>query len=226
MAKKPKSVENPTIAALAAIAKATDAGQTYFMSSVEGGPLASNNPPLIDVNQTMLDPTDPSKAAVRLTDAGKAMLGNASMPSVANAEAPATQSQYAIIANAKLPESKRRGGGGGAPIKYPFDSLDVGASFFVPKSAEHENPVKTLGSTVSSANMRYAEEDGTKTVTRAKRGPKNKAVRDEAGNKVMETVTVKKWKMTRKFTIRGVESGKPYGEWTAPSDGALIQRVQ
>jgi hypothetical protein len=109
---------------------------------------------------------------------------------------------------------------------YPFDSLEVGQSFFVPVSEKHPDPVKTLGSTVSSANMRYAEETGEhKTVNRAKRGEDRKALLDASGNKIMEQVSIPVYKHTRKFSIRGVEAGKSYGSWIAPATGALIARV-
>jgi hypothetical protein len=133
-----------------------------------------------------------------------------------------------VISGAVLPASKRGSGlGGGAPVKYPFDKLEVGGSFFVPISEKLPNPVKTLGSTVSSANMRYAKETGeTKEVERAKRGVKNKLVLDANGNKIIEKKIVPVYSFERKFEIRGVEAGKVCGSWTAPATGALIQRTK
>ena len=86
--------------------------------------------------------------------------------------------------------------------------------------------MKTLGSTISSANIRYADKIGEKEVTRAKRGEKNKLVLDANGQKIMETKAVPEYKFNRKFSIRGVEAGKTYGNWTAEANGALIQRVE
>lgn len=200
------------------------AGTVTHISKADGVPLLTHDPALIDVNTEMLDPAD--NAAVRLTDAGKAMVAEAGKPAAAPTNG-ASQSKYAVISNAVLPASKRRGGGGGAPTVYPFDSMEIGQSFFVPVSEKHKDPVKTLGSTVSSANMRFAVDTGEKKeVERTKRGPKNKAVLDADGNKIREKVMVPVYKHTRKFSIRPVKSGVNYGGWVAPADGALIARVE
>ncbi len=196
-------------------------GQVTHISKEDASPLLSHEPALIEVNTNMLD--DQGRAMVRLTAPGQAMLNGSG---VTTGEAKA--SPYAVITNAELPPSKRGfGGRGGAPTVYPFDSLEVGQSFFVPVSEKHPNPVKTLGSTVSSANMRFAQDTGeTKIVERAKRGKRNKLELDASGNKIMETKTVPVYKFTRKFSIRAVEAGKSYGAWTAPATGALIARTQ
>lgn len=182
---------------------------------------AADPTPLIEVGSV-----DMAKgtAPVRITELGTAYLNAEAAPAnVAAAET--TAETFGIISGVTLPPSKRGNTGGGAPIKYPFDKLEVGQSFFVPKSAKLPNPVKTLGSTVSSAIMRYATDTGeTKQVTRAKREGK-KAALDANGEKIMETVTRSVYKFERKFTIRGVEKGVSYGSWTAPEDGAIIARV-
>lgn len=212
MAKKDKKSEVNTDLLLAIAT-----GNLTHISRNDGLPLVEAG--LIEVNTDILD--DDGNAAVRLTDKGKAMINGSESVSTENAGA-----KYAVISDAVLPATKRKGGGGGAPVVYPFDSLEIGQSFFVPVSEKHPDPVKTLGSTVSSANMRYAEETGeTKTVTRTKRGPKNRAVLDANGEKVKETVDVPVYKYTRRFSIRPVEAGKTYGNWVAPADGALIARV-
>ncbi len=214
MAKKAKVVEAAlNIALLQVIGN----GSVTHISQDDGLPLLQHNPSLIEVDTTNI--VD-DKAAVRLTEEGWKMINidpNTVSASVSNG--------YDIISNAELPAAKR-GGRGGAPIQYPFDKLEAGQSFFVPVSAKHANPLKTLGSTVSSANMRFSVETGEmKTVERTKRGEKNKAVVDAQGNKVKETVQVPVRKQTRKFTIRAVKAGVTYGGWTAPNDGALIARV-
>lgn len=210
-----KSKNKIDTALLAGIAS----GAVTHISKDDGLPLFEHNPQLIEVNTNMLD--NAGNAAVRLTDAGKKMInGNDTAPVVSDAK-------YAVISDAVLPASKRGGGKGGAPVVYPFDSLEIGQSFFVPVSDKHKDPVKTLGSTVSSANMRYAIDTGeTKTVTRTKRGEKNRAVVDANGEKVQETVEVPVYKYTRRFSIRPVEAGKTYGNWIAPANGALIARVE
>lgn len=191
-------------------------GAVQRVSQKDGKPLVEAG--LIEVNtQDVIE----GLALVRLTDAGLTMVAPKTIAPASNG------SKYEVISGAALPPSKRGNkGGGGAPVQYPFDSMEIGQSFFVPVSEKHPDPVKTLGSTVSSANMRYAEDTGEKkTVTRAKRGPKNRAVLNPDGSKQMETVEVPVYKHTRRFSIRPVKAGVVYGNWTAPADGALIARV-
>jgi len=213
MAKKPAKTSTINIALMIAIGN----GSVTHVSQPDGLPLVQHVPALIEVNTGMLD--GDGNAAVRLTEAGVAYVA-------ANGSAPVAAPKYEIITGAVLPASKRGNKGGGAPTQYPFDALDVGQTFFVPKSEKYPDPVKKLGSTVSSANARYAELTGeTKTVMRTKRGPGNKAVKDSAGANVKEEKTVPVKKATRKFTIRPVVGGQTYGSFVAPADGALIGRV-
>lgn len=60
----------------------------------------------------------------------------------------------------------------GVSAQYPFDSLAVGQSFFVPATSERPEPWKSMASTVGSATRRYAEE-----------------YNDESGNKAMRAIT-------------------------------------
>lgn len=216
-----KSVNVKLLAAIATGA-VTRIGQADALPLLSPG----SDPALIVVDTSNIED---NKALVALSDAGKALVAEmANKAQAANtAPATATQSSFAIISGAQLPASKRRGGGAGAPTKYPFDQLGLGDSFFVPNSAAKEgNAVKHISSSVSTMNIKYSEETGeTKQVERTKRGPKNKAVLDASGAKVKETVTVKVRKPVRKFSVRPVEAGKTYGTYTAPADGALVARV-
>jgi hypothetical protein len=134
---------------------------------------------------------------------------------------------FSIITNAVLPPSKRGNRlGSGAPPKYPFATMEVGNSFFVPVTEKMPNPLKSMGSTVAVQNHKYSEPTGEiKKVERTKRGPKNRAVTDEAGNKVREVVDKNVRKPVRKFSIRAVTAGEKYGDWIAPTNGALIART-
>lgn len=224
MANKPKAVKsNVNIDLLKNIDATNNSGSVFYISKDDGLPLLNHDPALIEVNMEMVDGN--GNAAARLTDAGKALI--AAAPAT-NAAAPQADkaSAFEIITNAGLPPSRRGGRRRGAPSKYPFDKLEIGRSFFVPKSADHPDPVKTLGSTVSSANLRYAKETGeTKEVERAVRDGR-KAKLDANGNKIMEKKIVPVYNYERQFSIRGVEKGKTYGSWVAPDDGALITRVK
>lgn len=197
-----------------------DVSSRGYVSKDNGLPLLNANPPLIEVNSENLN--EAGDAQARLTDAGTAYLAANPVKAAAPA-AKAASSPYEIITDAVLPPSKRGNGGGGAPTIYPFDKLEIGQTFFVPVSEKHPDPVKTLGSTVSSANMRFAEKTGeTKKVNRAKRGADKKILVP----KVMEEVELPVYKHTRKFSIRGVKKDETYGKFVAPADGALIGRVE
>ncbi len=207
---------------LAAIANATKNNEIYYVTKEEAD---SIGPEYIEVNTSMMQD---GKAASRATPAGievsnKAMKNNKKSDE-GNSGAPATQ--FAIIGGIELPKTKRGGGGGGAPSKYPFDQLEVGASFFVNSSVKQPEPWKSMQSSVAAANYKYSEGTGEfETVERTKRGKGNKAEVDAAGNKIKETKQVEKRKPIRKFVIRQIEAGKTYGTWTAPENGAVIQRT-
>ena len=82
-------------------------------------------------------------------------------------------SAFVIETSSEMPQSTRGGAGGRSTI-YPFDQLpaptEAGyANFFVPATEERPDPVKSLASTVSSANLRFASPDPsgkTRTITR------------------------------------------------------------
>lgn len=194
------------------------AGIVVYISKEDGMPLLKQE--MISVDTTDLN--EKGDARVALTEKGKGMISGNGVSAATTAA-----TAYGVIKGAVLPPSKRGNAkGGGAPTQYPFDQLEIGDTFFVPKSDKHPNPEKTLGSTVSSANMRYAEKTGEiKTVTRNKRGAKNKLIKDADGNPIQETVQLPVYRFTRRFSLRPVEAGKTYGNWVAPADGVLIARV-
>ena len=203
-------------------------GVTEYVSKTEGYDLVKAE--LIEVNVDILDPSDSTKVACRITPAGAEYLENLENNTVTaiNTE---TTPKYGIIHGAVLPEPKRRGNpnGSGAPTKYPFAELPVGGMFFS-ADTEHKkgSALKALASTVSAQNDKHSEPTGEKRViTRAMRDPKtHKAVLDEQGNKVTETVELDVKAYNKKFTIRAVEGGKHYGNWVAPADGALVARIK
>lgn len=208
------------------IADNSAAGVSTYLTSAEGMPFIQAN--LATVNGNDVDPSDANKRGVRITDAGVAALNAGAAPAT---QATAVSNKYAVqTGGIELPKIKRgfqKGqGGGGAPSKYPFDSMDVNGYFFVPNSdVKNGNAAKTLSSAAGSANQRYAEGTGVKkTVQRAKRGSDHKAVKGADGKNVMETVEVEEKNFTRKYTVRPVEADKQYGNFTAPADGAVVVR--
>jgi hypothetical protein len=134
------------------------------------------------------------------------------------------QITFEIIDAVEMPKSKRGARNGVA--KYPLDKLGVGQSFFAAKSEKMPDPMKTLGSAVSAAKMKFATQTGTQEVTRSKRGEKNKLVHDANGQKIMETKTVPIWEYSRKWILRPVEAGQFCGTWQAPVAGCLVQRIR
>ena len=209
MAKEAK-VNKSVLAALSLIQSTGRATQAV------GEPLVKMG--LIEVNTGDVD--ENGAAAARLTQKGID-----SMP-VAKSAAVAASS-FALIDGVVLPESKRGFGRVAGVSKYPFANMNVGQSFFVTNAeVDGGDALKKLTSTVSNMNNKYRTETGaTESKTRTKRGEGDKAVLDEAGKKVKETVSVPVYKQDRKFSIRGVKTGEKYGDWLCPADGAVIKRA-
>lgn len=191
-----------------------------YVPAADGLPLKNFNPPLIEVNESMVDGN--GNAAARITDEGREFLNANKKDNIASDSKPA----FGLISGVVLPPSKRGNKGGGAKQKYPFDQMEIGQSFFVPVSEDIPEPVKTLGSTVSSMNMKYAQKTGeTKEGKRAQKDPDGKVMKGPDGKKVMETAQVPVYKLTRKFVVRAAEKGVAYGDFTAPDNGAIVSRV-
>jgi hypothetical protein len=214
---------------LTQILTATKAGSFVYTPATAHQPMLAEK--LVEVNPAMIDPQDGTKFATRATPAAEAYLANPAP----NVSEPAAKTAYQVMTGIELPAAKRRGNpnGGGAPTKYPFATMDVGAVFFSGNS-EHKNKdaVKSLGSTVSAQNEKNAEQlikDGvpqTKTITRAVRDKTTKkAAVGPDGKKITETVELPVKKYNKKFTIRPVAKGYKSGNWEAPEDGALIGRI-
>lgn len=66
----------------------------------------------------------------------------------------ASVSEFEIETNVEFPGSARRSG---LSESYPFSSLPNGGSFFVEQTADRPDVVKSMGSTVTSANRRYSK---------------------------------------------------------------------
>lgn len=206
------------------IAAATASGGFLYVSAEDGKPLLDQE--LIIQNGQLVE-QGTNKIATKTTEKGNAMSNGTATDANAAPAASDPSSNYQIFSGVVLPPSKRGGNrGAGAPMKYPFDKLEIGQGFFEAVSAKVENPYKTLSSTVSSVNKRYSEPTGeSKQVIRTVRGPGNKAVLNADGTKQKQTVTVPVTKQLRKFTVRAVKAGDKLGEVTIPADGAFVTRV-
>lgn len=213
MAKNTKTVAAASLSAAAAspslsstalfkVVEAHRAGGVAYVSREEGEGLA--NAGLIEVNPAMADPNDANKFAARPTDAG---LKYADEVGGEPASEPAKVKPTFTIRD-DVPLAPRRGGGGGGRESiYPFDALNVGQSFHVAKTADNENPARTMATAVSQAVRKHALEDGFET--------------DENGNVKLNKAgeQVIKWKPTKVFTVRQVGADDPDGE------GARIYRT-
>jgi hypothetical protein len=214
------------------IVDATGAAPGYmFVSTVASQQFTAHNPPLVEVNPGVADPSDPTKLATRATDAAKDFLATVTTPAGNNAPAATAEpSKYHVEKGGFVPPpAKKRGGNlSGAPTKYPFATMEVNDWFFEPNSNHKKgDAVKALGSTISAQNRKYSEPTGeTRTVTRAKRDPQTHKAIMENGVKVTETVSLPKLKYSRKFKITPVEAGKTYGTLVAPADGAVVYRSE
>ncbi|QZA70439.1 hypothetical protein AH03_25 [Erwinia phage AH03] len=135
-----------------AIKAATNGAEGFkFISQLDAEYLVEAG--LIEVNNEMTD-----------ADGNVAARAVAETTPETNKAAPV--SKFEIESGIEIPKKSSRGAGRASV--YPFDSLEVGQSFFVGNSAEVEDAYKSMGSTVSSANARYAEEIPGETKTNRK----------------------------------------------------------
>lgn len=187
---------------------------------------------LVEVNDEIVEG---DTVAVRATEKGQAESnpagagteGNTNTVTNAAATAATAASAFALISGVELPTGR-------APRSnavYPFDAMEVGQSFFVEATAEKEDPAASLASTVSSANKRFSTPTGEKkTETRPvyQTGADGKRVKGDDGKLIKtgeKTVEVDVLKPGKTFAVKAVKAGVAYGAWTAPADGALVQRT-
>jgi hypothetical protein len=196
MAKKSKTV-TMNLTLLAAIAAATQAGSFVYVLPADAKAFLDNKPQLVEQNPGMTDPANPAALATRATADGLTYSASNPAPQ-SGTSAPAGQPAstvskptFNLVSGVPLPEIKRSGGVGTST--YPFDSMEVGISFFVPASDDKPEPAKSLASTVSSATRRYAVQEGFKA------DPKDPS--KQVPNMVQK----------RKFVIREIADGAQWG---------------
>lgn len=178
MASKKKAANKGAVAlvGIAAIVAATQGEAGFaFVGTDEAKALEADG--LVETNADVPN-TPAGQIATRATQKGIDSMKTQN--SAEQAQASGSKSDFVIEDNIAIPAVSGRGRIGSV---YPFDKLNVGQSFFVPK------PAKNLASTVSSANARYAVEVPGETRV------------DRKGNTVPAT------KFTRHFIVRSVEGG-------------------
>jgi len=206
MASKTKNTKAATVAqvGIAAIVAATNSPAGFmYVHKDEAQRLTAEG--LAEVNMAIVNPQNPNEFATRATQKGKDSVTSASAgfgqpsqtaPASNQVEAETSEedegqedeedskSKFVIDTGIPIPTISGRGGRAGVSI-YPFDKMEVGNSFFVPKAA------KNLASTISSANARYATPELDANGQPVMR-------QDKKGNDVPKT------KMTRQFVVRSV----------------------
>lgn len=177
------------LALLAVIVSATqsEAGFAYA-SAKDAKQLVAEG--LVEQNEGMSN--EAGEFATRATQEGIAAMNTPESNTNTNegATASAAVSSFAVIADIPMPGASR---GGRSSETYPFDKLEKGQSFFVQATESKPNPAKSLASTVTSANERYAEEIEGETRQNRK------------GNTVPAT------RQIREFAVRTVADGAPWG---------------
>jgi len=158
--------------------RATDAGFEFIYPADGNAPEANKETPAMPEN------TAPA-ADLAVTPAATPA------PAAAPAAAPAgkTKPAFVIEDNVPMPESARRAGG--RTEFYPFESLQVGQSFFIP-----EKKAKEMSSVIYGARARYSRvvEGQTRTMRTGKVVPVTEVVRDfeckdaEGGCRVWRTL--------------------------------------
>jgi hypothetical protein len=178
---------------------------------------------LIETNAAMAD--ENGNVATRATVKGietvnATVTETAPQPEIAPAvvqaatAAPKATTSFAIRSDIPVPTIKR--GGAGRAVGFPFDLLEPGQSFHVPATAERPEPAKSLASTVSTANAKYAKETGESeevTVPKYQLDAEGKRVKVD-GHFVKlgdETITRKKTVQEREFVARSVDASDPDG---------------
>lgn len=192
---------------LGEVVKATQANSFLYTSVAHHTPMVAQG--YVEVNPQISN--DKGELATRATQAGVEAFGGAQQTNAQTSETnPSTgpegaKPSFTIVAGVELPTVKR---GGRSGTVYPFDSLQVGQSFFVPASNDKPNPAKSLASTVSSATARYAVQSGTKQVQ----------AKDDNGNKLTnpdqtpKMIDVPNMVAQRVFVARSVTDGAPWGQ--------------
>lgn len=122
-----------------------------FVPEIQGERLATLVPTYVEVAAPAADKSVPAK----LTDAGAAALATP----VQTAQQPMHVMPVQIEDNVPLPPTQRFGRGpreGGSLVdKYPFASMEIGQSFFIPGTVGADKPMhRTFASVVSNANKK------------------------------------------------------------------------
>lgn len=197
---------------LAAVVAATQANSFTYLSDDDAKPLLEKG--FVEQNPSPDALNAANERQTRATAAGIEYSQKNPAPAASSASATAAKEKPVFgMAVVEIPDIKR--GGGEKPSVYPFDELGVKGdgkpnSFFVPATLERPEPAKALASTVSGATRRHAQQSTSQPM---------KTVKTKNGDKEVPNMIP-----TRKFVIRAVEDGAPWGEQFKGVAGAAIYR--
>ena len=204
---KLSKLEKAAVARMPEIVAATQAGSFVYAEPFDVQYLLDNE--WIEQNADYSNPENAVEIATRATQKGIADFTE-TVASATNttAEQPKTKGNtkmsFEILDGIELPKLTRAGGATRQAM-YPFDKLEVGQSFFVPATEKKPEPWKSLSSSISTAQHKYAEEIPGET--REVRNPRTGV-----------TMTVPAIKYNRKFVAREYTNA-------AGEKGALVQRT-
>lgn len=190
--KKLTKLQSEAVGMMPEIVAASIAESGYvFKSAFDVAYLIENG--LVEQNEGIVN--EAGEFATRATEAGIAAL-NATIqtaPAETKVEEPKPERKvkmsFEIETGIEIPKTTR---GGARTSTYPFDSLEVGQSFFIGASEKHPEPEKSLASTISGATKRY--DVLVPGETKEVRNPKTQEVK-----------TVPKTAHTRVFILRAGE---------------------
>lgn len=247
MAKAPSKKKEDTVTERTPIAErglpllaliAAAANGRLALTQEEGAEIVAAGHAAIDANTNAGE----GLASVYLTDAGIAALDAAAASAQGNTEGTADAGTTAPAAAAPvatgfkvskavpIPTTKAKRKGTGSI--YPFDKLEIGDSFHVPKTADRPDPASSLASSVSGARVQFSEivmgEDGKTpvmeevTVIEYAKDAHGKFLKDSDGKRVKsgeKKVNREQRRLTRDFLVKSVDGTDPEGE------GARVWRV-
>lgn len=203
---------NLSLLAAIVLASAEGASPGYmYVSDADAKPLLAAG--YVEQNPTPDAVNAAGERQTRALKAGIDFLAANPPKEAAAAGAPAAVKEKPVFAlgTVDIPEIKR--GGGEKTSVYPFDDLGVKGntegkpnSFFVPATDARKEPAKALASTVSGATRRHTVQQGMKA------DPKDPS--KQVPNMVQQ----------RKFVIRAVADGAPWGDQFKGVAGAAIYR--
>ena len=209
---------------------ATGIALLQLIKDAPGGYLAltqSEGAAIVQAGQATLDPNvavEDGLAAVRLTQAGELAL----------AVTPAKAKRAPVVVTSGVRTNipaPLKGKGGKHGSKYPFDTMEIGASFHVPATLENPQPLASIQSSITMARAKFAQlltnEDGSPkmesvTVKDYQKDESGKIVKDAEGHRVVLSSRQEQQqasKVTRDFVSAAVGADDPDGV------GARVWRI-